>query len=65
MARSVKTGPRDPWRCSVHIDLTPDQRAFRDEMRTYFEKMMTPELTDEIAGSDEIRKAYLGHTEAE
>jgi len=36
----------------VHIDLTPDQRAFRDEMRTYFEKLMTPELVEEIAGSE-------------
>jgi len=36
----------------MHIDLTPDQRAFRDEMRTYFEKLMTPELVAEVAGSE-------------
>jgi len=36
----------------VHIDLTPDQRAFRDEMRTYFEKLMTPELVAEVAESE-------------
>jgi len=36
----------------VHIDLTPEQRAFRDETRAYFEKVMTPELVEEIAGSE-------------
>jgi hypothetical protein len=36
----------------VHIDLTPEQRAFRDEMRSYFEKVMTPELVAEVAGSE-------------
>jgi alkylation response protein AidB-like acyl-CoA dehydrogenase len=36
----------------VQIDLTPEQRAFRDELRTYFEKMMTPELVAEVAGSE-------------
>jgi alkylation response protein AidB-like acyl-CoA dehydrogenase len=36
----------------VHIDLTPEQRAFRDDMRSYFEKVMTPELMAEVAGSE-------------
>jgi len=36
----------------MHIDLTPEQRAFRDEMRTYFEKVMTPELVAEVSGSE-------------
>jgi alkylation response protein AidB-like acyl-CoA dehydrogenase len=36
----------------VHIDLTPEQRAFRDDMRSYFEKVMTPELVAEVAGSE-------------
>ena len=36
----------------MHIDFTAEQRAFRDEMRTYFEKLMTPELTEEISGSE-------------
>ncbi|HKJ24813.1 MAG TPA: acyl-CoA dehydrogenase family protein [Myxococcota bacterium] len=36
----------------MHIDLTPEQRAFRDEMRNYFEKVMTPELVAEVAGSE-------------
>ena len=36
----------------MQIDLTPDQRAFRDDMRNYFEKVMTPELVEEISGSE-------------
>ncbi len=36
----------------MHIDLTPDQRAFRDEMRTYFERVMTPEMVEEISGTE-------------
>ncbi|MCG8588903.1 MAG: acyl-CoA dehydrogenase family protein [Proteobacteria bacterium] len=45
----------------MHIDLTPEQRTFRDELRAYFDAMMTPELVDEIRGSEgggpEFRKA--------
>ncbi len=36
----------------MRIDLSPEQRAFRDEMRGYFAKIMTPELLDEIQGSE-------------
>jgi alkylation response protein AidB-like acyl-CoA dehydrogenase len=45
----------------LHIALTPEQKAFRDELRTYFEKLMTPALVAEIAGSEgggpEFRRA--------
>ncbi len=36
----------------MHIDYTPEQRALRDELRTYFAKMMTPELVNEMKGSE-------------
>jgi alkylation response protein AidB-like acyl-CoA dehydrogenase len=36
----------------MHFDLTPGQRALRDELRSYFAELMTPELTREVAGSE-------------
>ena len=36
----------------MHIDYTSEQRALRDELRTYFAKMMTPELVREVKGSE-------------
>jgi alkylation response protein AidB-like acyl-CoA dehydrogenase len=36
----------------VHIDFTPEQTAFRDELREYFAKTITPELQDEIRGTE-------------
>jgi alkylation response protein AidB-like acyl-CoA dehydrogenase len=36
----------------MHIDLTPEQKALRDELRTYFARMMTPELEAEITGGE-------------
>jgi alkylation response protein AidB-like acyl-CoA dehydrogenase len=36
----------------VYIDFTPEQRAFRDELREYFAKTITPELHDEIRGTE-------------
>jgi alkylation response protein AidB-like acyl-CoA dehydrogenase len=36
----------------VFLDLSPDQRAFRDELRGYFARMMTPELQDEVRTSE-------------
>jgi alkylation response protein AidB-like acyl-CoA dehydrogenase len=36
----------------VFLDLSPDQRAFRDELRAYFARMMTPELQDEVRTSE-------------
>ncbi len=36
----------------MHLDYTTEQRALRDELRTYFAKMMTPELRAEIQGSE-------------
>jgi alkylation response protein AidB-like acyl-CoA dehydrogenase len=36
----------------MRIELTPEQRSFRDELRTYFARMMTPELVEEIQGSE-------------
>jgi len=37
----------------MDFDFSPDQQAFRDELRTYFEKMMTPELVGELRGDGE------------
>jgi alkylation response protein AidB-like acyl-CoA dehydrogenase len=36
----------------MHVDLTPEQRAFRDQCRGYFEKFMTPEFELEMRGSE-------------
>jgi acyl-CoA dehydrogenase len=46
----------------MYIDLTPELRALRDELRTYFAKLMTPELVTELSaggegGGPEYRKA--------
>ena len=36
----------------MFFDLTPAQRALRDELRQYFTDLMTPELTQEVAHSE-------------
>jgi alkylation response protein AidB-like acyl-CoA dehydrogenase len=36
----------------MYIDLTPELRALQEELRSYFEALMTPELVAEIAGSE-------------
>jgi 3-oxocholest-4-en-26-oyl-CoA dehydrogenase alpha subunit len=36
----------------VYIDYTPDEKKLKAELRAYFEELVTPELLDEIAGSD-------------
>lgn len=36
----------------MRFELTPDQRALRDELRAYFQDLMTPELTEEVTGSE-------------
>ena len=36
----------------MHFDLTPAQRSLRDELRSYFTDLMTPELTAEVARSE-------------
>jgi len=36
----------------MFVDLTPDQKAVRDEIRAYFEKLMTDELREEIKGTE-------------
>ena len=46
----------------MYIDLTPELRALRDELRTYFAKLMTPELVAELTaggegGGPEYRRA--------
>jgi acyl-CoA dehydrogenase len=46
----------------MYIDLTPELRALRDELRTYFAKLMSPELTAELSaggegGGPEYRRA--------
>src|SRR5690348_12525579 len=37
----------------MELELTPPQRAFRDELRDYFAKMMTPDLTEELTSGGE------------
>ena len=37
----------------MYIDLTPDLRELRDELRTYFAKLMTPELVAELSSGGE------------
>ena len=37
----------------MHLDFTPQQKAFRTEIREYFDHMMSDELVDEIRGSGE------------
>ena len=32
----------------MELDFTPDQRKFRDELRVYFEEMMSDALVDEL-----------------
>ena len=46
----------------MYIDLTPELRELRDELRTYFAKLMTPELVAELTaggegGGPEYRRA--------
>jgi alkylation response protein AidB-like acyl-CoA dehydrogenase len=36
----------------MYIDYSPEQRALREELRAYFARMMTPELLQEITGSE-------------
>lgn len=37
----------------MHLDFSPEQKAFRTDIRKYFDGMMTAELVDEIRGSGE------------
>ena len=32
----------------MHLDLTSEQRAFRDELREYFKRVVTSEVIDEV-----------------
>ena len=36
----------------MHVDLTSEQQAFRDEMRSYMVRLMTQELVDEMRGGE-------------
>ncbi|WP_350668638.1 acyl-CoA dehydrogenase family protein [Pseudoalteromonas sp. 69-MNA-CIBAN-0232] len=36
----------------MFIDLTPEQRALRLEVRDYFSQLMTPELRQKLRGSE-------------
>jgi alkylation response protein AidB-like acyl-CoA dehydrogenase len=36
----------------MYLDLTPEQRVLRDELRAYFARMMTPELMAEFVGGE-------------
>ena len=36
----------------MYLDLTPQQKAFRDELREYFVELVTPELLEEMRGSE-------------
>jgi alkylation response protein AidB-like acyl-CoA dehydrogenase len=51
-----------PQEGTMYIDLTPELRALRDELRTYFAKLMTTELVAELSsggegGGPEYRRA--------
>ncbi len=37
----------------MELDFTPEQKSFRNELRDYFAKMMTPELVAELRGGGE------------
>jgi len=41
----------------MYIDLTPEQKTLRQTLRTYFEKLMTPERRQSVRGM-EGGKAY-------
>ncbi len=36
----------------MYLDLTPEQQAFRDELREYFARIVTPDLFDELADGE-------------
>jgi alkylation response protein AidB-like acyl-CoA dehydrogenase len=36
----------------MYVDLTPEQKAFRDELRDYFARVVTPDLFEELGGSE-------------
>ena len=36
----------------MYLDFTPEQKKLRDHLRKYFNEMMTPELREEITGSE-------------
>jgi alkylation response protein AidB-like acyl-CoA dehydrogenase len=36
----------------MYLDLTPEQQTFRDELRGYFARVVTPDLFDELRGSE-------------
>ncbi len=36
----------------MYIDLEPDQKALRDQLRAYFAELITPDVLAEVAGSD-------------
>ncbi len=36
----------------MYVDLSADQKTFRDEIRDYFQGMMTPELVEELGASE-------------
>ena len=37
----------------MELDFSPEQKKFRDDLRDYFNKMMTPELVEELRGDGE------------
>ena len=37
----------------MHVDLTPDQKALQQELRSYFTNLMTPEVKARIRGAEE------------
>ncbi len=45
-------------RRAVHIDLTPEQRALQQELRDYFEALMTPERRSTLTGGEAGGEAY-------
>ncbi len=42
----------------MYLDLTPEQRVFRDELRAYFARVVTPDLFEELADGEGGGPAY-------
>ena len=43
----------------MHIDFTPEQKKFQAELRSYFAELVTPEVIDEIRGSEGGGPLYM------
>lgn len=44
----------------MHIGLTPEQQALRDELRSYYANLLTPEVEDELSHSEGVGPVARG-----